>query len=57
LDVNFLINIAPPGILSKQKTELTKGSSFGSSAIFNFKTRHFPSPSHKGFGFIGKTTI
>jgi hypothetical protein len=32
--------------------EHTKGSSFGSSAIFNFKTRRFPSPSHEGFGFI-----
>jgi hypothetical protein len=26
---------------------------FGSSAILLFKTRHFPSPSHGGFGFVG----
>jgi hypothetical protein len=37
-----------------KKTERTKGLPFGSSAIFNFKTRDFPPPSCKGFGFVGK---
>ena len=35
-----------------KKNELTKGLSFGSSAILIVKTRNFPSPSHGGFGFV-----
>jgi hypothetical protein len=41
-----------------KKTKHTVGLSFGSSAIFfPKKTRRFPSPSHGGFGFIGKISL
>jgi hypothetical protein len=43
---------------NNKKAELTKGSSFGSSAILLlFKTRRFLPPSHGGFSFIRKTAI
>jgi len=39
------------------KTERAKDSFFGSSAIFQRKTRRFPSPPHGGFGFIGESHL
>jgi hypothetical protein len=54
---NTLI-VSPLLLTNNKKAELTKGSSFGSSAILLlFKTRRFPPPSHEGFGFIGRVYV
>jgi hypothetical protein len=37
-----------------KKPSCRKNLSFGSSAIFDAKTRHFPPPPREGFGFIDK---
>jgi hypothetical protein len=52
--LNFSNTLIVSPILLTKKAELTKGSSFGSSAILlRFKTRRFLHPSHGGFSFIG----
>jgi hypothetical protein len=51
--LNFSNTLIVSPILLTKKAELTKGSSFGSSAILlRFKTRRFLHPSHGGFSFI-----
>lgn len=39
--------------LNEKTAERRKVHTFGSSTVLTCKTRRFPSPLHKGFGFIG----
>jgi hypothetical protein len=55
--ISHLLSVHQPSYFQNGKAELAANLYLRSSAIFPEKTRRFPSPSHAGFGFIGRFSL